>query len=70
MQGGDTGRRSKSKIVELPCENAALVKTVGRRVGLYLLLNAPRSANRASTPVKASKMPPRDLQPSVPLRTK
>jgi hypothetical protein len=36
----------------------------------HLLLKAPRSANKASTPVNASKMPPRDLQPSVPLRTK
>ena len=31
----------------------------------YLLLKAPRSAKRASTPVNASRIPPRDLQPSV-----
>ena len=64
------GRQSRSKRVELPYKNTTLDMVVGRRVVLYLLLNAPRSAKSASTPVKASKMPPRDLHPSVPLRTK
>lgn len=32
--------------------------------------NAPRSANRASTPVKASRIPPRDFHPSLPFLTK
>lgn len=36
----------------------------------YLMLNAPRSANKASTPVKASKIPPSDLHPAVLLRTR
>ena len=36
----------------------------------HVLLKAPKSANNASTPVKASRIPPRDLQPSVLLRLK
>jgi hypothetical protein len=36
----------------------------------YLLEKAPISAKRASTPVKASRIPPNDFHPSVPLRTK
>lgn len=35
-----------------------------------LLLKAPKSANMASTPVNASKIPPRFFQPSVLLRTR
>jgi len=34
------------------------------------MLKAPRSANIASTPVKASRIPPSDFQPSVPFRTR
>jgi hypothetical protein len=34
------------------------------------LLKAPRSANRASTPVKASRSPPKALQPCSLLRIK
>lgn len=37
---------------------------------MALLLNAPKSAKRASTPVKASKSPPRDLHPSSPFLTR
>lgn len=36
----------------------------------YLWLNAPRSANRVSTPVNASRIPPSCNQPDCPLRTK
>ena len=45
-------------------------KIVARIIKYYLRLKAPRSANNASTPVKASSMPPSDLQPSVLLRRK
>ena len=37
---------------------------------IALILKAPRSANNASTPVKARRIPPRDFQPSVWLRTR
>lgn len=37
---------------------------------MALRLNAPRSANKASTPVKANRTPPSIRQPSVLLRIK
>ena len=60
----DRDMQSKATIFELHCGE------IRRRIASYsdldyLLVKAPRSANSASTPVKASKMPPRDLQPSV-----
>jgi hypothetical protein len=36
----------------------------------YRFEKAPKSANRASTPVNASKIPPSDFQPSVLFLTK
>jgi hypothetical protein len=63
----------KAKPGELnsPDKRRELVSRVqGINAMIYLLLKAPRSANKASTPVNASRMPPRDFHPAVPFRTK
>jgi hypothetical protein len=65
--------KGKAKLGELnsPDKRRELVSRVPRiNAIIYLLLKAPRSANKASTLVNASKMPLRDFHPSVPFRIK
>ena len=69
----DMGTRRRAMIVGLHCSQESddgSTKRNGLSSVLYLLLKAPRSAKSASTPVKASKIPPSDFQPSVLFRTR